>query len=208
MWRTGNFARPGRLAALLCAVLLSAFTCGMAAADDQAPLPIAPAAAPSAAAIPPSPSTEIPPPPPPPSGDGPGFLHELGVLWSGSFGDFDAKMKKAWGRLDEFNRQSDHAAQDATVATQEVIKDAATAVVRLPTSRTFEMRDRCRTAGNGAPDCQTTAADVCRGKGFRDGHPLDVSTQQDCPARVMLSGQPPADGECTDKTFLLRVICQ
>jgi hypothetical protein len=196
MTRVGDLLRPGRLAAsLFAAAVLSAAASGIAAADDQSPLPVAPAA-------------------PPPAAD-PSFLHELGVLWNGSFGDFDVKMKKAWDRLDAFNRERDQAAKNTSVATQQALKDAAratteaaTAVVRLPAARVFELRERCRIAGNGAPDCQTTAADVCRGKDFKDGRPLDVSTQQDCPARVMLSGQPPADGLCTDKTFLLRVICQ
>jgi hypothetical protein len=197
MWRSGKSVERGERAALLVlTALLSISAARHATADDQAPLAVAP---PQAAA--PSPS---PPVQPPPMADRSDFLHELGAWWTGSFGNFDTKMRNAFGQLDGLDRQRDQAIKDAAQATG----DAATAVVRLPTSRVFELRDRCRTAGNGAPDCQTSAADVCRGKGFKDGRPLDVSTQQECPARVMMSGQPPADGACIDKTFLLRVICQ
>jgi hypothetical protein len=213
MTRTGNSLRSGRAEVWLLAGLLSAAASGIAAADDQSPQPVAPAAAPLAAAPAPSPSTSFPPTPPPIAY--PGFLNQFGGWWNGSFGDVDSKTKSTWDRLDLFNRPRDPAGNDATVATPQVLKDAAqatkdaaTAVVRLPATRVFELRDRCRTAANGAPDCQSAALNACRGKGFSNGHPLDVSTLQDCPARVMLSGQPPADGECTDKTFILRVICQ
>jgi hypothetical protein len=200
MTAAGDSLRFGRLmVGLFAATILSAAASGIAAADDQSLLPVAPAASPPAAAPASSPTS-----PPPAAADQSDFLHELGVLWSGSFGNFDVKMKNAWDQLDAFNQQRDQAAKEALKATT----DAATSVVRLPATRVFELRDRCRTARNGAPDCQTTAADVCRGKGFKDGRPLDVSTLQDCPARVMLSGQPPTADQCTDKTFLLRVICQ
>jgi hypothetical protein len=201
MWRTGRrtynrVQRGGQAVALIVTALLSASA--TARADEQPPLAVAPAAPPPAAA--PSATAALPPP----AADRSGFLHELGAFWNGSFGDFDTKMKNAWDQLHVFDQPRDQTFRDAAQATS----DAATAVVRLPSTRVFELRERCRTAGNGAPDCQTTAADVCRGKGLKDGKPLDVSTLQDCPARVMLSGQPPTDAQCTDKTFLLGVICQ
>jgi hypothetical protein len=81
-------------------------------------------------------------------------------------------------------------------------------VVKLPTTRVFEMHERCQKAGNGAPDCQATATSVCRAKGFSAGQPLDVSTSQECPARVMLSGRAPVEGECPDVTMIMRAVCQ
>jgi hypothetical protein len=94
--------------------------------------------------------------------------------------------------------------KDAAQAT----KDAATAVVKLPITRMFEFHERCLVAGNGAPDCQTTATNACRTKGFDSGQPLDISTSQECPARVMLSGRPPVEGECKDVTVILRAVCR
>src|SRR5271163_2806007 len=35
----------------------------------------------------------------------PGFLHQLEVWWNDSFGDFDAKMKSAKDKLDDYNKQ-------------------------------------------------------------------------------------------------------
>ena len=40
------------------------------------------------------------------------------------------------------------------------------------------------------------------------GQPLDISTSQECPARVMLSGRPPVEGECKDVTVILRAVCR
>jgi hypothetical protein len=151
----------------------------------------------------------------PPQANKPGFLHQLEVWWHDSFGDFDAKMKSAKDKLDDYNRQQNQAAKETSAATQQALKDAAqatkdaaTAVVKLPITRVFEFHDRCQVAGNGAPDCQTTATNACRTKGFDSGQPLDISTSQECPARVMLSGRPPVEGECKDVTVILRAVCR
>src|SRR5580692_5155488 len=212
MSASGN-SRLFRAAAIVLplAVSLSVATYGIARADDgQAPAGVgavqqapAPAPAPSAFPAQPSPANK------------PGFLHQLEVWWNDSFADFDAKMKSAKDKLDDYNKQQNQAAKETSAATEQalkdaaqVTKDAATAVVKLPTTRVFEFHDRCQVAGNGAPDCQTTAINSCRTKGFDSGQPLDISTSQECPARVMLSGRPPVEGECKDVTFILRAVCR
>jgi hypothetical protein len=189
------------------AVALAAATVGSAGADDgQAPAgagAVQPAPAPGSLPAQPSPANK------------PGFLHQLEVWWNDSFGDFNAKMKSAKDKLDDYNKQQNQAAKETSAATEQALKDAAqatkdaaSAVVRLPTTRVFEFHDRCQVAGNGAPDCQTTAINSCRTKGFDSGQPLDISTSQECPARVMLSGRPPVEGECKDVTFILRAVCR
>jgi hypothetical protein len=189
------------------AVALSAATVGSARADDgQAPAgagAMQQAPAPAPGAFPAQPANK------------PGFLHQLEVWWNDSFGDFNAKMKSAKDKLDDYNKQQDKAAKETSEATAQalkdaaqVTKDAATAVVKLPITRVFEFHDRCQVAGNGAPDCQTTASNACRAKGFDSGQPLDISTSQECPARVMLSGRPPVEGECKDVTVILRAVCR
>jgi hypothetical protein len=178
------------------AVALAAATIGSACADDgQTPAGVG--------AVQPAPANK------------PGFLHQLEVWWHDSFGDFDAKMKSAKDKLDDYNKQQNQAAKETSAATEQALKDAAqatkdaaTAVVKLPTTRMFEFHERCQVAGNGAPDCQTTATNACRTKGFDSGQPLDISTSQECPARVMLSGRPPVEGECKDVTFILRAVCR
>jgi hypothetical protein len=184
---------------LQLAAAVSVATCGVARADDgQAP-------APAPGAIPAQPS----------QANKPGFLHQFEVWWNDSFGDFNAKMKSAKDKLDDYNKQQNQAAKETSAATEQALKDAAqatkdaaTAVVKLPITRVFEFHERCQVAGNGASDCQTTATNACRTKGFDSGQPLDISTSQECPARVMLSGRPPVEGECKDVTFILRAVCR
>jgi len=189
------------------AVALAAATVGPAGADDgQTPAgagAVQPAPAPASLPASPSPANK------------PGFLHQLEVWWHDSFGDFDAKMKSAKDKLDDYNKQQNQAAKETSAATEQALKDAAqatkdaaTAVVKLPITRVFEFHDRCQVAGNGAPDCQTTATNACRTKGFDSGQPLDISTSQECPARVMLSGRSPVEGECKDVTVILRAVCR
>ena len=189
------------------AVALAAATVGIARADDgQVPA--------GAGAVQPAPASGALPAQPSPANK-PGFLHQLEVWWHDSFGDFDAKMKSAKDKLDDYNKQQNQAAKETSAATEQAFKDAAqatkdaaTAVVKLPITRVFEFHDRCQVAGNGAPDCQTTATASCRTKGFESGQPLDISTSQECPARVMLSGRPPVEGECKDVTVILRAACR
>ena len=157
------------------AIALAAATVGIARADDG-PAPA------GAGAVQPAPAPGSLPAPPSPANK-PGFLHQLELWWNDSFGDFDAKMKSAKDKLDDYNKQQNQAAKETSAATEQalkdaaqVTKDAATAVVKLPTTRMFEFHERCQVAGNGAPDCQTTATNACRTKGFDSGQPLDISS--------------------------------
>jgi hypothetical protein len=187
------YARRAAIAAWLLAATLALGAAGTAAADEPQSPPAAPA-------------PQIGLPPQPPVANAPGFLHQLGVWWNDGFADFNAKMKNAKDRIDDLNNQA--ATQDALKNAAQATKDAATAVARLPGVRVYELHDRCPLAGNGAPDCETAAANACHGKGFGSGKPLDVSTSQECPARVVLSGQQPSAAQCHDETVILRVVCQ
>jgi hypothetical protein len=191
-------------AGALLAAVLCVEGAAMAVADDgQTPQG---AAAGGAQPLPPAPQPGATVAPPPPVVTAPGFLHQLGVWWNDGFADFNAKIKNAKDKLEEINKSP--ATQDALQNAAQATKDAATAVVRLPATRVFELHDRCPVAGNGAPDCQAAATNACRGKGFASGQPLDISTSQDCPARVVMSGQPPVPNECHDDTVILRIVCQ
>ena len=59
--------------------------------------------------------------------------------------------------------------------TFDASKDAATAIGRLPNTRVVEVRERCATAANGAPDCAAAATNACRSKGFNGGQPLELA---------------------------------
>ncbi|HEY2526531.1 MAG TPA: hypothetical protein VGJ20_01085 [Xanthobacteraceae bacterium] len=146
-------------------------------------------------------SSSLPPQPQPAAPDNPGFLHALTLWWQQGVADFNSKMKKAQQQANATNEEAMKNAAEAT-------KNAAGALLRFPSTHVIEISQPCPTAGNGAPDCQTTAANVCRDKGFTTGQPLDIRTAEKCTASLWISGKPPESASCPVETVLLRVACQ
>ena len=173
-------------------------------APQQAPAATqqAPAAAPGSSTV----SSSGPFPQQPPPAFKPGFLHQLGEWWGQSFGDFHAKMNNATDRLDDLRK--DQSTKDATAATQDALKGAAQAVVRLPSTRMFELHDKCQPAANGAPDCPAAASNACRAKGFSTGKPMGISASQVCSPQALLAGRSPTAADCHDETYILGIVCQ
>jgi hypothetical protein len=201
-----------RSAAVRClvAAALTAATAGVALAQANQP-PAAPPTAPAASTAPQAaPSSGVPalPPQPPPVGaqsappdEKHGFFADLGHWWDKSVDDLKAKMKDQQGKIDDFNKQS-------ADATQQAMKNAADAMTHLQFSHVIEIQETCPVAGNGAADCAAAATNVCKGKGYNAGQPLDVRTAEKCTASLWVSGQPPATADCPVETTLLRAACQ
>jgi hypothetical protein len=203
------------LPAAFGALIAIAWTAGVVslACAQTAPAPVTAAAAPPASAqapapVPPQPATAIalPPQPSPPGlpeqpAEKRGFLNNFGTWWDKSMADFKAKMQEQQTKIADFNKQS-------ADATKEAMKNAADAWVRLPASRVIETQQVCPPAGNGAPDCATAATNFCKGKGFKDGQPLDIRTAEKCAASLWVSDQTPTAADCPNETVLLRVACQ
>jgi hypothetical protein len=201
------------------AASVMAVTTGLALAQNNQS---APGAAPGPAAQQPqtpppaSPGLTLPPQPPAPDAALPsapaeqkhGFFDDLGRWWHDSVADFNAKLKEQQSKLDDFNKKSAAAAKEAAAATQEAMTNAANAMVKLQPSKVIEIHEICAIAGNGAADCATAAANACKGKGFKDGQPLDVRTAEKCNASLWVSGQPSAPADCPIETVVLRAACQ
>jgi len=184
----------------LCQASLQAGQPPPAAAAQPVPAPQqAPIAAPAAGAV-------LPPQPPPVEKRG--FLNDFGKWWKDSIANFNAKMKEQQAKLDESNKKSSDAMKDAAAATQQAMKNAADAMVRLGTSKMVEVHEVCAIAGNGAPDCGSAATNACHAKGFSTGQPLDIRTAEKCTASLWVSGQNPGNGDCPVETVVLRAACQ
>jgi len=177
---------------LLAALLLSAAT----ALAQSAP-PATSAQGPSVQGAPQAaaPATQSPGlfPAQPPPADKPGFIYAFGHWW-------DSTNANANGAA--------NATQEALNQAAQATKDAATALIRIPGARFIEVHQRCAVAPNGAPDCRSAAANVCRTKGFHDGNPVNVQSSQNCPPAVWMSGRVPTAGECPQETVVLMVACQ
>ena len=89
-----------------------------------------------------------------------------GSWWDESIADFNAKLKEQQSKLDDFNKKSSDAAKDAAAATQQAMKNAADAMVRLAFENDRDprsLRDRRQRRGR-LPD----GGDEClQGKGFQ-----------------------------------------
>jgi hypothetical protein len=199
------------------AASVMAVTAGLALAQTNqsapaaapAPVTVQPSAQPpqteTQSPPPASPGLTLPPQPPPPGAVPPsastdqqhGFFDNLGRWWHDSVADFNAKLKEQQSKLDDFNKKS-----------AEAMSNAASAMVKLQTSKVIEIHEPCAIAGNGAADCATAAINACKGKGFKDGQPLDVRTAEKCNASLWVSGQPSTPTDCPVETVVLRAACQ
>ena len=126
-----------------------------------------------------------------------GFIDAFGRWIEEGAANFRSGMKDAQEKFDKLSKD----ASDAT-------KEATGTVLGLPNSRVLNVRERCAVASNGAPDCQTAALAVCRGKGFTAGKSVDTRSEQKCPPRLLLQGKPPNDTDCATETFVTRAMCQ
>ncbi|HXD43871.1 MAG TPA: hypothetical protein VN655_01960 [Pseudolabrys sp.] len=127
----------------------------------------------------------------------PGFFTSVGK-W------FDEQLSGAKSAFDNFGREAGAAAK----TTADTAKDAAdTFVKKLPATTVVSGHEVCRIAPNGAPDCETAATSICKAKGFKSGKSMDMTTAENCPARVYIAGRSTAS-ECRTETFVSSALCQ
>lgn len=214
--------RP-RCYAALAAIALIAATASAASAQAVTPPPAATGAGPAQAA--PGPAAVAAPPvqpapgsafPAQPSGDErPGFIAEIGRWFDDARGKLGSlPPPPGLPPPPALPPPPNEAAKDAANATQKAVrnaaeatKDAVNVIARIPATRVVEIRALCPLAPNGAPDCRQAASNACRGKGFNSGDPVDVRSSENCPPAVLLSGRPPAAGECPTETVVLAAAC-
>jgi hypothetical protein len=208
--------RAYRRSAVLAALITFALATSASAQDNTAP---APAPAPAATA-------PLLPPQPPPAGK-PGFLHQLKVWWDDSRGLFRKPIDATRSTVEDVGKKTGDVTKGAADAAGgavkgaadvagaavkgavEATKDTATTIVKLPNTRLIDVRERCVKAPNGAPDCETAAANGCRAKGFSGGKPLDVRTAKICDTTaVKAAGQTMSQPDCSVETTVTRAVCQ
>lgn len=132
-----------------------------------------------------------------------GFLAAFGRWFSEQSANVNSSFQDARKKVEGMSRD----AGDAAKTTVEGAKDAAGAVVRIPTARAVSGHEKCQAAPNGAPDCLSAANVMCKAKGFDSGKSLDMTTAEVCPPKVYMSGRS-SGPECSTETFVSRAICQ
>ena len=131
------------------------------------------------------------PPPPTPFGAIGRFLDE-------SIQGLGQGLKGAREHVDDITGRAGSAAKDA----------AQSLPLRRPSI--VAGRERCLPAPNGAPDCVTATAVMCRASGYETGSSIDMQTEQKCPA-VTPSGptSPPIDqSQCWLESYVIRALCR
>ena len=153
---------------------------------------------------------------PPSASYQPGFIDAFGRFIGESASNLNSqlnsRLKSTSETLGNLGSQTTGAAKDAAESAAQAAvgtaKQAADAIIGLPSQHIVTGRERCAAAANGAPDCRSAADAACRARGFAAGKSLDTQSAQKCPARVWLSGRLPVDGDCQLETFLTRAVCQ
>jgi hypothetical protein len=133
----------------------------------------------------------------------PGPLDRIGKWFADQFDNIGSSFKDAGKKVENFG----HEAGVAAKTTVEGAKEAADAMVRIPSARVVSGHAKCRIAPNGAPDCVAAATTLCKAKGFESGKSADMTTAEVCPPQVYLSGRNSGPG-CHTETFVSRALCQ
>jgi len=155
---------------------------------------LAPAGAQEPPRVQPEPSAAAPAPPLQPDPTGP--FGTIGRFIDESLQGLGQGLKGAREQVDDLTGRAGNAAKDA----------ARSIPLRRPSI--VAGRERCLPAPNGAPDCVTATAVMCRASGFETGSSIDMQTEQVCPAEVWVSGRQPAEGECRLESYVTRALCQ
>ena len=130
----------------------------------------------------------------------PGLFGIFGKWVDDTLVDVTSGFGDARGTLNDAAGRATDTARDAA--------DAAGKVARIPLTSVVTGRQRCIAAPNQTPDCQAATDALCRDKGFKTGHSVDVVSAQKCPAEVWISGGHASPGTCTMETYVTRAVCQ
>ena len=128
---------------------------------------------------------------------------------TGPFGTIGRFIDESLQGLGEGLKGAREQVDDLTGRAGNAAKDAARSIpLRRPSI--VAGRERCLPAPNGAPDCVTATAVMCRASGFETGSSIDMQTEQKCPA-VTPSGpaSPPLDeSQCWLESYVIRALCR
>jgi hypothetical protein len=181
-----NLTRARKNYPLIVACLVAAAIGPAGGQEAPRPQPEAPATAPA-------------PAPPPPQGPA-GPFGTIGRFLDQSIQGLGFGFKGARDQVDDLTGRAGNAA-----------KDAAGSINRLRRPGVVAGHERCPTAPNGAPDCVTATAAMCRTNGFESGSSIDMQTEEKCPPAVTqpgLASPPPDESQCWLESYVIRALCR
>jgi hypothetical protein len=150
-------------------------------------------------------SAEPVPPPPdgPPKPPAPDLFGTLGRWVDDSLGQVTSGWNNARETVGGFGERATDAAKGAAGAA----RDAASTVVRIPTTSIVTGRGRCTRTASGGPDCQAATDALCQTKGYSAGTSLHVQSEEKCPVWGWVKGEKPV-GRCGTETYVTSAMCR
>lgn len=133
----------------------------------------------------------------------PGFFGNIGRWWDRQVAGAQATWQGMGAQFRNFGREATVAAQTGADGA----KQAADTMAKLRNTRVVTGHERCAVAPNGAPDCGQAVTALCKTQGFAAGTSLDMTTAEECPAKVYIAGRN-SGPECSSYTFVSRALCQ
>ena len=128
---------------------------------------------------------------------------------AGPFGTIGRFLDESLQGLGQGLKGAREQMDDITGRAANAAKDAAPSLpVRRP--GIVAGRERCLPAPNGAPDCVTATAVMCRANGYETGSSIDMQTEQKCPvATASGPASPPLDeSQCWLESYVIRALCR
>jgi opacity protein-like surface antigen len=144
-----------------------------------------------------------PPAPPPAAQQQSGFFGAIAAWWDRQTSNWQAAWQGMDREVENFGREASAVAKTSAGNA----KQAAEAVGKIRNTTIVAGNTKCTIAPNGAPDCIAAANTMCKAKGFASGQSLDMTTAEDCPTKVYISGRSTGP-ECSSYTFVSRALCQ
>ena len=132
-----------------------------------------------------------------------GFFGNVGRWWDRQVAAVQATWQGMGAQVRDLGREAGVAAESGA----ETAKQAADTVAKLRNTRVAVGHEKCALAPNGAPDCFKAAAALCKSQGFETGTSLDMTTAEECPAKVYIAGRN-SGPECSSYTFVSRALCR
>lgn len=132
-----------------------------------------------------------------------GVLGNISRWWDRQVEAAQATWQGMGAQVRDLGREAGIAAQTGADGA----KQAVDTMAKLRNTRVVVGHERCVVAPNGAPDCGKAVTALCKGQGFETGTSLDMTTAEECPAKVYIAGRN-SGPECTSYTFVSRALCQ
>jgi hypothetical protein len=128
---------------------------------------------------------------------------------AGPFGTIGRFIDESLHGLGQGLKGAREQVDDITGRAGNAAKDAAGAMpLRRP--NVVAGHELCLPAPNGAPDCVTATAVMCRAKGYETGSSIDMQTEQKCPAALPSgpASAPLDESQCWLESYVIRALCR